>query len=28
MEEVKPSEFNTLQKAKVYVNGDRLPLSK
>jgi predicted peroxiredoxin len=28
MEEVKPSEFNTLQKAKVYVNGDTLPLSR
>ena len=28
MEEVKPSEFSTLQKAKVYVNGDTLPLSR
>ena len=28
MVEVKPSEFDTLQKARVYVNGDRLPLSK
>jgi len=28
MEEVKPSEFSTLQKAKVYVCGDTLPLSK
>ena len=28
MQEVKPSEFSTLEKARVYVCGNTLPLSK
>ena len=28
MQEVKPSEFDILRKARVYVNGDVLPLKQ